>query len=84
MPDHATIHPHSTLALARELIARRHNDYDQLVAPRILRGKEMNAADYIELLGKRANLLVFQGDPLAPTGQLESVWLQGREVPQQP
>ena len=40
----------------RELIARRHNDYDQLVAPRILRGKEMNAADYIELLGKRANL----------------------------
>jgi aspartyl-tRNA(Asn)/glutamyl-tRNA(Gln) amidotransferase subunit A len=40
----------------RELIARRHNDYDQLVAPRILRGKEMSAADYVDLLGKRADL----------------------------
>jgi aspartyl-tRNA(Asn)/glutamyl-tRNA(Gln) amidotransferase subunit A len=40
----------------RQLIARRHNDYDQLVAPRILRGKEMDAADYIDLLGKRADL----------------------------
>ena len=40
----------------RELIARRHNDYDQFVAPRILRGKEMNAADYVDLLGKRADL----------------------------
>ena len=40
----------------RALIARRHNDYDQLVAPRILRGKEMDAADYIDLLGKRADL----------------------------
>jgi aspartyl-tRNA(Asn)/glutamyl-tRNA(Gln) amidotransferase subunit A len=40
----------------RELIARRHNDYDQLVAPRILRGKEMGAADYVDLLGKRADL----------------------------
>lgn len=42
--------------------------------------KEVGALE----VGKRANLLVFQGDPLAPTGQLESVWLQGREVPQQP
>ncbi len=40
----------------RELIARRHNDYDQFVAPRIMRGKEMSAADYIDLLGKRADL----------------------------
>ncbi len=40
----------------KDLIARRHNDYDQLVAPRILRGKDMSAADYIELLGKRADL----------------------------
>jgi len=40
----------------KELIARRHNDYDQFVAPRILRGKEMDAADYIDLLGKRADL----------------------------
>jgi aspartyl-tRNA(Asn)/glutamyl-tRNA(Gln) amidotransferase subunit A len=40
----------------KELIARRGNDYDQLVAPRIRRGMEMSAADYIELLGKRADL----------------------------
>jgi len=40
----------------RELIARRHNDYDQFVAPRILRGKEMTAADYIDLLGRRIDL----------------------------
>ncbi|OFX00036.1 MAG: amidase [Alphaproteobacteria bacterium RIFCSPHIGHO2_12_FULL_66_14] len=40
----------------RELIARRHNDYDQFVAPRILRGKEMSAADYVDLLGKRTDL----------------------------
>ncbi|MBI3196492.1 MAG: amidase [Rhodospirillales bacterium] len=40
----------------RDLIARRHNDYDQLVAPRILRGKDMSAADYIDLLGRRADL----------------------------
>jgi aspartyl-tRNA(Asn)/glutamyl-tRNA(Gln) amidotransferase subunit A len=40
----------------KELIARRGNDYDQLVAPRIRRGAEMTAADYIELLAKRADL----------------------------
>jgi len=40
----------------KDLIARRHNDYDQLVAPRILRGRDMSAADYIELLGRRADL----------------------------
>jgi aspartyl-tRNA(Asn)/glutamyl-tRNA(Gln) amidotransferase subunit A len=40
----------------RELIARRGGDYDQLVAPRIRRGAEMSAADYIELLAKRADL----------------------------
>ena len=40
----------------RELIARRGNVYDPLVAPRIRRGMEMSAADYIELLGKRADL----------------------------
>ena len=32
-------------------------------------------------VGKDADLLVFQGDPLTPAGQLEAVWLQGREVP---
>jgi aspartyl-tRNA(Asn)/glutamyl-tRNA(Gln) amidotransferase subunit A len=40
----------------KDLIARRGKDYDQLVAPRILRGAEMSAADYIELLGKRSDL----------------------------
>jgi imidazolonepropionase-like amidohydrolase len=35
-------------------------------------------------VGKNADLLVFQGDPLAPTGQLDSVWLGGKEVPLQP
>jgi aspartyl-tRNA(Asn)/glutamyl-tRNA(Gln) amidotransferase subunit A len=40
----------------RDLIARRGGDYDPLVAPRIRRGAEMSAADYIELLGKRADL----------------------------
>jgi aspartyl-tRNA(Asn)/glutamyl-tRNA(Gln) amidotransferase subunit A len=40
----------------KELIARRGGDYDPLVAPRIRRGAEMSAAEYIELLGKRADL----------------------------
>ena len=40
----------------KELIARRGNAYDPFVAPRIMRGKEMTAADYIELLGKRTDL----------------------------
>jgi aspartyl-tRNA(Asn)/glutamyl-tRNA(Gln) amidotransferase subunit A len=40
----------------RKLIARRGKDYDQLVYPRILRGQEMSAADYIDLLYARADL----------------------------
>jgi aspartyl-tRNA(Asn)/glutamyl-tRNA(Gln) amidotransferase subunit A len=40
----------------QKLIARRGADYDQLVYPRILRGKEMSAADYIDLLYARADL----------------------------
>ena len=40
----------------RTLIERRGKDYDRLVHPRILRGKEMSAADYIELLQARADL----------------------------
>ncbi len=40
----------------KDLIARRGNVYDPLVAPRIRRGAEMTAADYIELLAKRADL----------------------------
>ena len=39
-----------------KLIGRRATDYDQLVHPRILRGKDMSAADYIELLQARADL----------------------------
>lgn len=34
--------------------------------------------------GKDADLLIFRGDPLSATGELKSVWLAGREVPQQP
>jgi aspartyl-tRNA(Asn)/glutamyl-tRNA(Gln) amidotransferase subunit A len=40
----------------KELLARRGNQYDQLVASRIRRGAEMTAADYIELLGRRADV----------------------------
>jgi aspartyl-tRNA(Asn)/glutamyl-tRNA(Gln) amidotransferase subunit A len=40
----------------KDLLARRGNDYDPMVASRIRRGAEMTAADYIELLGKRADL----------------------------
>jgi imidazolonepropionase-like amidohydrolase len=32
-------------------------------------------------VGKDADLLVFRGDPMSPAGELESVWLDGREVP---
>lgn len=40
----------------RTLIERRAADYDQLIYPRIMRGKEMSAADYIDLLAARADL----------------------------
>jgi len=40
----------------RVLIERRGKDYDPLVYPRILRGKEMGAADYVDLLHARADL----------------------------
>ncbi|MBS0221388.1 MAG: amidase [Proteobacteria bacterium] len=40
----------------RKLIARRGKDYDQIIHPRIMRGSEMGAADYIELLQARADL----------------------------
>ena len=41
----------------QKLIARRGNDYDPFVHPRIMRGKEMGAADYIDLLHARADLI---------------------------
>ncbi len=40
----------------KELIGRRGNEYDPLVAPRIRRGAEMSASDYIDLLHHRADL----------------------------
>ncbi|WP_439610980.1 amidase [Reyranella sp.] len=40
----------------KDLIARRGNVYDPFVHPRIMRGKDMTAADYIELLARRADL----------------------------
>jgi aspartyl-tRNA(Asn)/glutamyl-tRNA(Gln) amidotransferase subunit A len=40
----------------RDLLARRGKDYDPVIYPRILRGKEMSAADYIGLLAARADL----------------------------
>ncbi len=57
-----TINARGTFAAAeayawhRHLIERRGKDYDQLVYPRIMRGKEMIAADYIDLLAARADL----------------------------
>src|SRR5471032_3019894 len=40
----------------RKLIARRGKDYDQLVYPRIMRGNDMSAAEYIDPLAARADL----------------------------
>jgi aspartyl-tRNA(Asn)/glutamyl-tRNA(Gln) amidotransferase subunit A len=40
----------------QKLIARRGAEYDPFVHPRIMRGKEMSAADYIDLLQARADL----------------------------
>ncbi|TAM90460.1 MAG: amidase [Candidimonas sp.] len=37
----------------KELIQTRANEYDPRVAPRILRGRDLTAADYIELLATR-------------------------------
>ena len=39
----------------KDLIARRGNEYDPFVHPRIMRGKDMSATDYIELLAQRAD-----------------------------
>ncbi len=40
----------------QKLLARRGKDYDPIIHPRILRGREMSAADYIDLLAARADL----------------------------
>jgi aspartyl-tRNA(Asn)/glutamyl-tRNA(Gln) amidotransferase subunit A len=41
----------------RELIARRKADYDPRVASRTLRGADMSAADYLEVLAQRAAMI---------------------------
>ena len=44
-------------AVHRELIARRKAEYDPRVASRTLRGADMSAADYIDVLAERAALI---------------------------
>lgn len=57
-----TINARGTFAAAeayawhKDLIARRGNDYDPFVAPRILAAAKMTADDYIALLANRASL----------------------------
>jgi aspartyl-tRNA(Asn)/glutamyl-tRNA(Gln) amidotransferase subunit A len=41
----------------QKLLARRAADYDPIIYPRILRGREMSAAEYIDLLAARADLI---------------------------
>jgi len=44
-------------AIHRALIAKRENEYDPRVLVRILRGKEQDAADYIDLVQARADFI---------------------------
>ena len=53
-------------AIHRELIARRKADYDPRVASRILRGADMSAADYIDLLAQRAAMIAQSARLAAP------------------
>ncbi|MFH1043664.1 MAG: amidase, partial [Pseudomonadota bacterium] len=53
-------------AIHRELIARRKADYDPRVASRILRGADLNAADYIEALNQRAAMIEDSARVAAP------------------
>jgi aspartyl-tRNA(Asn)/glutamyl-tRNA(Gln) amidotransferase subunit A len=53
-------------AVHRDLIARRKADYDPRVASRTLRGAEMSAADYIELLAQRAAMIADSARLAAP------------------
>ncbi|HEY5291104.1 MAG TPA: amidase [Burkholderiales bacterium] len=53
-------------AIHRELIARRKADYDPRVASRTLRGADMSAADYIEVLTQRAALIADSARLAAP------------------
>jgi aspartyl-tRNA(Asn)/glutamyl-tRNA(Gln) amidotransferase subunit A len=53
-------------AIHRELIARRKADYDPRVASRILRGADICAADYIDLLAQRAAMIAESARLAAP------------------
>ncbi len=53
-------------AAHRELIARRKAEYDPRVASRALRGADMSAADYIDLLAQRAAMIAESARVAAP------------------
>jgi aspartyl-tRNA(Asn)/glutamyl-tRNA(Gln) amidotransferase subunit A len=53
-------------AVHHELIARRKADYDPRVASRALRGADMSAADYIDLLAQRAAVIADSARVAAP------------------
>jgi len=53
-------------AVHRELIARRKADYDPRVASRTLRGADMSAADYIDVLAQRATMIADSARLAAP------------------
>ena len=53
-------------AVHRELIARRQADYDPRVASRILRGADISAADYIDILELRAAMIADSARLAAP------------------
>jgi aspartyl-tRNA(Asn)/glutamyl-tRNA(Gln) amidotransferase subunit A len=54
----------------QKLLARRGKDYDRIIYPRILRGREMSAADYIDLLANRAD---FQKRVAAVTSNYDAI-----------
>ena len=53
-------------AIHRELLARRKADYDPRVASRALRGADMSAADYLDVLTQRAAMIAGQRALAAP------------------
>ena len=53
-------------AIHRELLARRKADYDPRVASRTLRGADISAADYIEVLAQRAAMIAESARLAAP------------------
>ena len=53
-------------AIHRELLARRKADYDPRVASRTLRGAEVSAADYIDVLAERAAMIADSARLAAP------------------